>query len=293
VDVAGFCDEHLGSPVAEVLFGSRSLSAVTGVRLADGREVVVKERPKSVRLRGCAAVHRALWSAGFPCPEPLVDPVPLGPHVVASAELYVPGGVQLEGHPHRYAEELLRLVALAPAVEDVPTLEPAPPWTAWDHDREGTWPVRDDEGPDLTTDTVPGWIADIARRAQVRLARCKRPQIVGHCDWESQNLRWVDDRLLVAHDWDSVAARDEPVIAGLAAAVHPADGPRRQRASVADGEAFLDAYGLNGDDREVAWAAGLWVLSFNAAKAAATFGGGPGVDALRADAHERLERARA
>ena len=52
MDVAGFCDEHLGSPVAEVLFGTRSLSAVTGVRLADGQEVVVKVRPKSARLRG-------------------------------------------------------------------------------------------------------------------------------------------------------------------------------------------------------------------------------------------------
>jgi hypothetical protein len=70
VDVAGFCDEHLGSPVAEVLFGTRSLSAVTGVRLADGREVVVKERPKSVRLRGCGLLGQVLSPGLVSADEP-------------------------------------------------------------------------------------------------------------------------------------------------------------------------------------------------------------------------------
>lgn len=291
MDVSAFCSEHLGSSVREVLFTARSLSVVTGVRLDDGQEVVVKVRAPSARLYGCAAVQRALWSAGYPCPEPLVDPVPFDGDTLATAEVFVGGGVQLNGNPLRYAAELRRMVMLAPSVEDVPRLDPAPPWASWDHDRHGIWPVRDDGGRALSTDKVPHWLEDLARRAKVRLARCERPEVVGHCDWESQNLRWFGDRLHACHDWDSVAARPEPVIAGLAAAVYRADAKDRLRASVSEGAAFLDAYGLDGDDLEVAWAAGLWVLCFNAAKAAATFGGGPGVDALRSDAGERLERA--
>jgi hypothetical protein len=42
---------------------------VRGLRLADGREVVVKVRPRLARLAGCAVVHRALWTAGYPCPD--------------------------------------------------------------------------------------------------------------------------------------------------------------------------------------------------------------------------------
>ncbi|WP_436978788.1 hypothetical protein [Streptomyces sp. enrichment culture] len=40
----GWCIEQLGSVPDRLLFGRRSISAVFGVRLADGREVVVKAR---------------------------------------------------------------------------------------------------------------------------------------------------------------------------------------------------------------------------------------------------------
>jgi len=246
MDISAFCSEHLGSSVREVLFTARSLSVVTGVRLEDGREVVVKVRSPSARLYGCAAVQRALWPPDIPVRSRSWIRFPLTATPWPRAEAFVGGGVQLSGHPFRYAAELRRMVTLAPSVEDVPRLDPAPPWASWDHDRHGIWPVRDDGGRALSTDNVPHWLGDLACRAKVRLARCERPEVVGHCDWESQSLRWVGDRLHACHDWDSVAARPEPVIAGLAAAVYRADAKSRLRASVSEGAAFLDAYGLDG-----------------------------------------------
>jgi hypothetical protein len=62
------------SAAAAELFRSGYLSTVKELRLADGREVVVKVRPCMPRLTGCAIVYRALWTAGSLCPEPLVDP---------------------------------------------------------------------------------------------------------------------------------------------------------------------------------------------------------------------------
>src|SRR5580658_7518549 len=75
--LAEWCTRWLCAPPAAELFATGNLSAVTGLRLTDGREVVVKVRPPGSRLAGCAAVHRALWMAGYPCPEPLVDVQPL------------------------------------------------------------------------------------------------------------------------------------------------------------------------------------------------------------------------
>jgi hypothetical protein len=75
--LAVWCKRWLGAPPAAQLFEAGYLSMVKGLRLADGREVVVKVRPRGSRLAGCAVVHRALWTAGFPCPEPLVDLQPL------------------------------------------------------------------------------------------------------------------------------------------------------------------------------------------------------------------------
>jgi hypothetical protein len=87
--LAGWCRRWLGAPPAAELFEAGYLSTVKGLRLAGGREVVVKVRPGQPRLAGCAAVHRALWTAGFPCPEPLVDLQPLDGYA-ATAEALVP-----------------------------------------------------------------------------------------------------------------------------------------------------------------------------------------------------------
>jgi hypothetical protein len=40
--LAAWCDLYLGSPVATEVFRTGNLACVIGVRLADGREVVVK-----------------------------------------------------------------------------------------------------------------------------------------------------------------------------------------------------------------------------------------------------------
>src|SRR3712207_5946882 len=94
LDAVGFdawCLEHLGSAPTSELFRSGHLSTVIGVRLADAREVVVKVRPDLPRIAACVEVQRHLFAAGFPCPAPLVGPVPFR-NGVATAEAYVPGG---------------------------------------------------------------------------------------------------------------------------------------------------------------------------------------------------------
>jgi hypothetical protein len=79
--VDDWCRRWLGA--GEVLFTAGHLARVVGVRLTDGREVVVKVRPAAGRLAGCTDVQRALWEAGFPCPRPLAGPRPAGLRVYA------------------------------------------------------------------------------------------------------------------------------------------------------------------------------------------------------------------
>jgi hypothetical protein len=76
--VARWCEHHLGSAPRGEFFRADHLSDVRGLELEDGRRVVVKLRGRQERLVGCAAVHRAVWAAGVPCPEPLA-----GPHALA------------------------------------------------------------------------------------------------------------------------------------------------------------------------------------------------------------------
>ncbi|HSO04887.1 MAG TPA: hypothetical protein VLQ92_10430, partial [Candidatus Limnocylindrales bacterium] len=75
--VVEWCVRHLGSPPVEQFFGVQRLSAVHGLRLADGREVVLKVRGALDRQAACTVVHEAMWRAGVPCPRPLAGPSPL------------------------------------------------------------------------------------------------------------------------------------------------------------------------------------------------------------------------
>lgn len=241
---ADWCRRWLGAEPVAVLFESGHLSVVRGLELADGRRVVVKARPPDERIAACIEVQRQLHAGGFPCPEVLAGPAPLGA-LVATAEAYLPGGTPLPPGPDAarlYATALAASVALAPPVAALPTLEPAPPWVQWNHDRPGIWPVADDTDADLNTQPGPDWLDDAAHRARQRLIRCTLPLVAGHADWWTENLRWHGQALYVVHDWDSVASQPEAAIAGAAAAAYLMGYAPDSIPTVAETVAFIAAY---------------------------------------------------
>jgi hypothetical protein len=290
-----WCRRWLGAAVNELLFTAGHLSRVLGVRLSDGRDVVVKIRPATDRLAGSADVQRALYQCGFPCPQPLVGPVPLDGHA-ANAEVLVPGGEVMGVGDEAVecgADLLARLIRMAPTPSSIRSLEPNPPWVAWDHDHPGLWPPPDDREADLNADPEPAWLEDVGRRVRQRLQlTADWPIYVGHGDWEAHNLRWSGTHPLVVHDWDSVITGPEAVIVGLAASVWPC-GAEPRAASIDESAAFIKAYQRAAGRRwstaedQASWAAGLWVYAFNTKKASLD-----GVPWLRGDeAAERLSRA--
>lgn len=97
-DASPWCETNLGAAAERPIFESGHLSAVLGLELRDGREVVLKVRRPEQRLVACNQVHQHLYSAGFPCAEPLAGPAPLG-RWTATAEAFVAGGSQLDPGP--------------------------------------------------------------------------------------------------------------------------------------------------------------------------------------------------
>ena len=270
--LAAWCARWLGAPPAAELFEAGYLSTVKGLRLADGREVVVKVRPDESRLAGCAVVHRALWTAGFPCPEPLVDLQPLNGYAAAAETLVLDAGQPPP--PSELAAlsagALARLVELAPAPGSVPSLAPSPSWTAWDHAETGLWPTPEDRDVDLNAYSEPRWLDCVAGAVRDRLRRHAGSPVIGHGDWHPENLRWQGRYLIAVHDWDSVICQPEPAIAGLAAASFLGIDDSSRMASAEDSAAFLDAYQQalgyrwTPADYAACWAAGLWQRAFDA-----------------------------
>ena len=215
-ELEAWCKTWLGAIPTQTIFEASHLSQVTGLQLADGREVVVKARPWEDRLKVCTQVQQHLWKAGFPCPETLVGPVRLRDQAI-SAETYIPGGEELvpsPDSPRLFAEALAQLVRLAPSPTSLPNLAPSPPWVWWDHQRPELWPPPDDRDTDLNKYLEPAWIDEVGLRARQRLACHRQEPVVGHGDWESQNIRWTGRSLHVVYDWDSVVSQPEAAVVG-------------------------------------------------------------------------------
>ena len=293
--LAAWCEVHLGSPVEAELFRTGHLTFVVGARLADAREVVVKVRSAAPRIAACTEVQRRLFVSGYRCPQPLAGPAPLGAYE-ATAESYVPGGSVLPGSGRAaqpFAAALAELVRLAPRPDHVPSLAPAPPWAAWNHDQGGLWPWPEDLDTDLNQVPGSGWIdeAGWAARQKLREGQGQGQAVIGHGDWITDNLRWDGARLLVAYDWDSLIVDSEPVIAGLAAAIYlyPA------LATTTETREFLDAYAtargrpFSPGELQLCWAAGVWTRAFDAKQEHAA--GQPIVSLTEDESNERLRLA--
>jgi hypothetical protein len=250
-----WCRACLGAEPAEVLFVAGYLSEVVGLRLADGREVVAKRRvDDSGRARLCLAGQRLLAEQGFPCPLPLTDVTYQSGFAVHAEELIGGGEIETEDTPaaaERSAALLADLIGRLAAFDLDPPL-PNPEWVRWDSWLE-----------DQPTSTPP-WIEDTTRRVRAKLSEFHLARVLGHADWEAQNLRWLHAKPLVVHDWDSLAWLPESVLVGSAAGAF-ASHETPTLAPVESSAAFLDAYQrararqFSPYEHEVAWAASIVV----------------------------------
>jgi hypothetical protein len=288
--------DHLGGEPANVLFQLHQVSMVFGLRLAGGTDVVVKARANDGRAVSCVAAQARLAERGFPCARPLTPVAGIG-SLAVHAEEYRPGGEVLHGDSPdvavRCAKVFARLMAELADVTVTPPL-PNPPWVRWDHTDSGVWPAIDGLG-NRDQSAVPAYVADTAVRARERLLAAGLPSVLGHADFEAQNLRWHGREVWAVHDWDSLAWQPEAALAGAASGAFASAGPPTLT-PIESSEAFLVAYQdirgrlFTAMEQETAWAASLWMAAYNVWEG---LGGTLSGDALRAQAAERLRRANA
>ena len=293
-----WCLDQLGGEPADVLFELQQISMVFGLRLADGTDVVVKARADDGRAVSCVAAQARLAERGFPCARPLTPVVGVG-SLAVHAEEFRPGGEVLHGDSPevaaRCAEVFARLMAELADVTVAPPL-PNPPWVRWDHTASGVWPTigwLDDRDQRA----VPAYVVEAAVRAGGRLLAAGLPCVLGHADFEAQNLRWHGQQVWAVHDWDSLAWQPEAALVGAASGAFTSAGPPTL-APIESSEAFLVAYQdsrgrlFTAVEQAIAWAASVWMAAYNLWES--LHGDTPvSGDALRAQAAERLRRANA
>src|SRR5262249_41611768 len=293
------CLDHLGGEPVGVLFQLQQVSMVFGLRLAGGRDVVVKARADDGRAVSCVAAQAWLAERGFPCARPLTPVTGVG-SLAVHAEEFRPGGEVLHGDSPdvavRSAGVFAWLMAELAGLAVAPPL-PNPPWVRWDHTDSGVWPAIDClDNRDQSA--VPAYVVEVAERARGRMLAAGLPCVLGYADFEAQNLRWHGQQVWAVHDWDSLAWQPEAALAGAASGSFASAGPPTL-APIDSSEAFLVAYEdirgrlFTAAEQQIAWAASLWMAAYNA-REQALHGDTPlSGDALRAQAAERLRWANA
>jgi Ser/Thr protein kinase RdoA (MazF antagonist) len=268
-----FCEAHLGSGLAEVIFCELSVGAAFGLRLAGGENVFLKVHPPERPRAYLAAMHGVqshLHERGFPCPRPLVGPSAFGDGL-ATVDEYLDDGEHPDGRDPAsrgaMAGALARLIELGMEVGDVRGLEGGWNWP----ERDELWPRPHNALFDFEA-TVRGaeWIDDIAVGAKRVVDGFGGEPVVGHADWSADHMRLRDGEVSAVYDWDSLRLDKEAVFVGIAASNFTATwrfgvpnppGPDETRAFVSE---YGEARGapFTGEEREAVAAAAIYAMAY-------------------------------
>jgi hypothetical protein len=288
--LAEWCERELGAAPARELFRRRQTGEVTGLRLRDGRRVVVKARHDSLdRVNTCLAVQGALFALRYPCPRPITGATLLG-GLTVHAEDFVDGGAPLLGSDvttaAAFGASYAELVTTVEHHVQVarPDVLNAPPWLDWW--RQRPW----------SDARLPETLVTAAAAVRERLAAVDLANVIGYGDWETQNLRFAGETLRVVFDWDSLVWLPEAVLVGAASGSFPSN-LQPTVASIEASHRFVAAYesrrgrSFGADELEVVWAASLLPVLHNA-RNEVVFGRRPLIlDVLGDQVRERLRRA--
>jgi Phosphotransferase enzyme family len=288
-----FCEQSLGATAESALFYGSSAGCVAGLRLQDGREVVIKayqpawERAFLVAVAG-AQTH--LSDSGFPCPKPVFGPGRAGPAWAMAESLVVDPGMRVletRAEMGASASGLATLIHICQGL-NLPGLGHHPLTAA----HGSLYPAPHNPIFDFSLDSESAkWIDDLARAAKDARAFDGTPPVIGHTDWSARNIRVDHDMLVAAYDWDSMALCAETTLVGQAAATWRSTGEAEDPVAPDANEVceYISAYeqssGRAFDLVQVraALAAALWTLAYSARCE----------HALESATGRRLERARA
>ena len=272
-----FCRKELHADVADYLFYEASQGAVCGVRLTDGRRIVLKihQPSRSIDfLQSVIQVQRYLLAQGYPCTTPLLSPRPLA-YGTATVEELVDEGIYHEAHNHTIrrslAQMLTWLIRLTWTPETIPSLLPAN--LDLRLPKGVTWPTPHSKIFDFEATTAGAeWIDEIARQTGAIKLQGAGRLVLGHSDWSVKHLRYVGERVRIIYDWDSLVLEKEPVIVGHASTnftyTEFFDGPRfptneESQAFIADYE-VARGKPFSQDEQQTLQAAKIYALAYGA-----------------------------
>jgi hypothetical protein len=202
-----FCARSLGSGVDGYEFFSSGVLSVHGVRLLDGRRVVVKAARRSFGsafLEAAQTVQAHLAASGFPCPKPILGPATFG-HGIAVVEELLDRGTRADAHdPEVRWEMAVTLARQVDLARSFVSLDGLGPSLLASPEPGGLWPEPHEARFDFQASAGGAeWIDQLATTARHRLT-----------DHIGENVRFDGGAIVATYDWQSLAVGSEPALVG-------------------------------------------------------------------------------
>jgi Phosphotransferase enzyme family len=243
-----FCRRVLGSGIEQSELFDASIGSVHGLRLHDGRRVVLKvhgSRASVGFLEAVQEVQRVLAADGFPAPQPLVGPTEIG-RGVGVVESFVDAVEPADAHDpsvrRALAAGLADLVGRCRPLVRLDGLRE----NSMVPDPERLWPAPHDGRFDFdATSAGAEWIDRVGSAARPVRDRPVGDVVVGHTDWRVEHVRFERGRLTAVYDWDSLSIEREPLLVGAAAHAFMSnweEPDRRQFPTLAEAMSFVSDY---------------------------------------------------
>jgi len=193
----------------------------------------------------CCGIQRYLHRNGYPCTVPVRDPVPLSGCSLQFEENKAEGEYRDSHDPEVMAAQaeylsLLHDLMSAYKPKNVSDIEKKtiPRDRVWQNPPQAVFSFdRHDSGDDFIREKA-------AAAKAVFEGRSDRKEILSHEDWSNKHFRFLDKKVSVIYDWDSMKWIDELYTIGLACSTFPATWYYKTKVfpTKEEAKAFVEAY---------------------------------------------------
>ena len=229
--INSFCMEHFNSNVSSCHFARLSMGASFGLRLENGQDIFLKisrlrseaseNRGYTVEgLTGISKIQDTLHKTGFPCPAVILHPTEYRGAVYTVNE-FADVGVQKDAHNPDIRRASAR--GLAELIGRLGPLRTLGRFKEVDiYKIDSLYPAPHNPNTDFSRNAEKArWIDEIAVRQKQLITGIDKNVVLGYCDWSMKNMRFIDNKIAMVYDWDSVILQDEYHILATAASTFP------------------------------------------------------------------------
>jgi len=165
-------------------------------------------------------VQDSLYKSGFPCPAVLFHPV-IYRDAIYTVNEFADVGKQEDAH-----NPVIRRASAQGLADLIKRINPCGNLSGFNeidiYKNKSLYPAPHNPNTDFSRNAEQAkWIDEIALKSKQIINSIDNNIVLGYCDWSMKNMRFIDGKIAMVYDWDSIILMDEYHMLATAASTFP------------------------------------------------------------------------